>query len=56
MDKLTKGWGLAVGIAGVVVASPLVGYLPPKYATGVLAVAAALLAANGHLVPNGHKD
>lgn len=56
--KVQGGWGLAVGVAGHLVGiGALIGaVLPPKVAAGVLAGSAAILAANGQLVPNGHKD
>jgi hypothetical protein len=56
LKGLQKGWGLAVAGCGMVVSLPVVGLLPPKAASGVAAVCAAVLAANGALVANGHKD
>lgn len=56
MNKIRKGWGLAVGVAGVLAGLPYLNLLPPKWASAVLAVSAGILAANGQLVPNGHRE
>lgn len=57
MKKLHSFVTLAVGLAGVLAASPYVHLIPnEKVKTAVLAVAAAIVAANGAVVANGHKD
>lgn len=48
---------LSVAVAGVVIGSPFVNLIPSATAkTVVLGVASAILAANGAVVANGHKD
>jgi hypothetical protein len=57
MKKLHSFATLAVAAAGVIAASPMVNLIPSaRIKTAVLAVAAAILAANGAVVANGHKD
>jgi len=57
MKKLHSFATLALAAAGVITASPLVHLIPSESVkTMVLAIAAAILAANGAIVANGHKD
>ena len=57
-SKLRRVLGFAVGAAGVIVGvgAPYVTLLPAKAGNIVVAIAAAILAFNGQLVKNGHKD
>ena len=57
-SKLKRILGFAVGAAGVIigVGAPYVLLLPAEVGSVVVAVAAAILAFNGQLVKNGHKD
>lgn len=57
MNRLHSFTTLAVALAGIVAGSPFVHLIPSETVkTAVLAIAAAILAANGAVVANGHKD
>lgn len=57
MKKLHSFATLAVALAGVVVGSPYVQLIPSATVkTAILAISAGILAANGAIVANGHKD
>lgn len=58
MKALQHWFGFAVGVAAFVGGggAAYVHLLPPKVAAPIVGVAGCILAVNGALVPNGHKD